>query len=583
MNLGEILVRKGYLNEQELEEALQNQRVSQERVGAALVRLGLITEEQALEALSEQLAIPYVQLSDITPEPHLLEMLPSRVVFRNQIFPVDLVDGRLLVATTDPLNIRLFDELRTLVGREVEPVIASSRDIRTAISTYYGVGADTVDTLMRENGKKVDLLTTTEEALLSAGEDLSEPDERATLIRFVNQILIEALGLRATDVHIEPFEKELQVRYRVDGVLEEVNVPPEVKRFQNAIVSRIKIMAGLDIAEKRLPQDGRIRLNLGGREIDVRVSVIPMLYGEGVVLRLLDKASLFFSLEQLGMDEHTLAMFRGLISRPHGIFLVTGPTGSGKTTTLYAALEKVRSPGLKIITIEDPIEYQLDGVNQIQVHTSIGLNFAEGFRRVLRHDPDIVMVGEIRDRDTAEIAIQAAMTGHLVFSTLHTNDAVSSLTRLVHMGVEPYLVASSVEGVMAQRLVRVICPQCREEDRSAEHVAELEALTNRSDTKLWHGAGCQHCRNTGYYGRQGIFELVAIDDKIRDMVLERAGSYQLKQYATEHGARSLRQAAWLKVAAGVTTLAELYRVTKEDTVSTNGLPIVPEVAGGGGS
>jgi general secretion pathway protein E/type IV pilus assembly protein PilB len=582
MNLGEILVRKGFLNEKELEEALQNQRVSQERVGAALVRLGLITEEQALEALSEQLAIPYVQLRDITPEPHLLEMLPSRVVFRNQIFPVHLVDGRLLVATTDPLNIRLFDELRTLVGREVEPVIASSRDIRTAISTYYGVGADTVDTLMRENGRKVDLLSTTDEALLSAGEDLSDTDERATLIRFVNQILIEALSLRATDVHLEPFEKELRVRYRVDGVLEEVNVPSEVKHFQNAIVSRIKIMAGLDIAEKRLPQDGRIRLNLGGREIDVRVSVIPMLFGEGVVLRLLDKASLFVSLEGLGMDEYTLTLFRSLILRPHGIILVTGPTGSGKTTTLYAALEKVRSPGLKIITIEDPIEYQLDGVNQIQVHPTIGLDFAEGLRRILRHDPNIIMVGEIRDRETAEIAIQAAMTGHLVFSTLHTNDSASALTRLVHMGIEPFLVASSVEGVMAQRLVRIICPQCREEDRPAEHVAEVRALTNRPDSQLWHGTGCQHCRNTGYYGRQGIFELVALDDKIRDMVLERVGSYQIKQYALGHGARSLRQAAWLKVDAGVTTLSELYRVTKEDTIATNGLPVVPDAASGGG-
>ena len=580
MNLGEILVRKGFITKSEVEDALLAQREGQERVGAALVRLGLISEEQALEALSEQLGIPYVELTDLSPDRTLLDMVPSRVVFRHQVFPVDLVDGRLLVATADPLDIRLFDELRTLLGREVEPVIASSRDIRTAISTYYGVGADTVDTLVRENGRTVDLLREQEEALASATEDLSPTDDRATLIRFVNQVLVEALNLRATDVHVEPFEKELSVRYRIDGILQEANVPPEAKRLQNAIVSRIKIMAGLDIAEKRLPQDGRIRLALGGREIDVRVSVIPMLFGEGVVLRLLDKASLFLSLEELGMDEHSLGLFRDVIARPHGIILVTGPTGCGKTTTLYAALEKVRSPELKVLTIEDPIEYQLEGVNQIQVRPAIGLDFAEGLRRLLRHDPDILMVGEIRDRETAETAIQAAMTGHLVFSTLHTNDAASALTRLVHMGIESYLVASSVEAVMAQRLVRVVCDQCKEEDTSAEHVAQLRELTSRSDVVLYHGVGCRHCRDTGYYGRQGVFELIALDDAIRDMVLGRASSYQIKQYALANGARSLRQAAWLKVLAGVTTLDELYRVTPavggEDTRPLDGVPVTAD-------
>ncbi len=587
MDLGEILVRKGFITQAEVEEALRAQRESQERLGAALVRLGLISEEQALEALSEQLGIPYVELTDLSPDPTLLDMVPSRVVFRHQVFPVDLVDGRLLVATADPLDIRLFDELRTLLGREVEPVIASPRDIRTAISTYYGVGADTVDTLVRENGKTVDLLREQEEALASATEDLSQTDDRATLIRFVNQVLVEALNLRATDVHIEPFEKELRVRYRIDGVLQEANVPPEARRLQNAIISRIKIMAGLDIAEKRLPQDGRIRLALGGREIDVRVSIIPMLFGEGVVLRLLDKASLFLSLEELGMDKHSLEGFRDVVARPHGIILVTGPTGCGKTTTLYAALEKVRSPELKVLTIEDPIEYQLEGVNQIQVRPAIGLDFAEGLRRLLRHDPDVLMVGEIRDRETAETAIQAAMTGHLVFSTLHTNDAASALTRLVHMGIESYLVASSVEAVMAQRLVRVICDQCKEEDTSAEHVAQskrsetpLRELTSRSDVVLYHGVGCRHCRDTGYYGRQGIFELIALDDAIRDMVLERASNYQIKQYALANGARSLRQAAWLKVLAGVTTLDELYRVTPraggEDTTPLDGVPVTPD-------
>jgi len=588
MNLGEILVRKGFITQSEVEEALLAQREGQERVGAALVRLGLVSQEQALEALSEQMGIPFIELADLSPDAELLEMVPSRLVFRHQVFPVDLVDGRLLVATADPLDIRLFDELRTLLGCEVEPVIASPNDIRTAISTYYGVGADTLDTLVRENGKSyesggtVDLSAELEAALESDAEDLSQSDDRATLIRFVNQVLVEALSMRATDVHVEPFEKELRVRYRIDGVLQEANVPPEAKRLQNAIVSRIKIMAGLDIAEKRLPQDGRIRLVLGGQEVDVRVSIIPMLFGEGVVLRLLDKASLFLSLEELGMDEHSLGVFQDLITRPHGIILVTGPTGCGKTTTLYAALEKVRSAALKILTIEDPIEYQLDGVNQIQVRPAIGLSFAEGLRRVLRHDPDVLMVGEIRDRETAEIAIQAAMTGHLVFSTLHTNDAASALTRLVHMGIEPYLVASSVEAVMAQRLVRLICPECKEEDTSAEHAAQLRELTSQADARLYHGTGCRHCRDTGYYGRQGIFELVALNDAIRDMVLGRASNYQIKQYALSHGARSLRQAAWLKVLAGVTTLDELFRVTKEDTSSPADVPMTPDVLSGGG-
>jgi len=585
MDLSEILVRKGYITKAEVEEAERARRERAERLDAALVRLGLITEEQALEALSEQLGIPFMDLSELTPEPELLELVPSRLVFRNQVFPVDQVDGKLLVATSDPLNIRLFDELRTLLGRDVEPVVASSRDIRSAINTYYGVGADTVDTLVRENGaqdgKTIKLVEDVNADLGSGAEDLSQLDDRATLIRFVNQVLIEALSLRATDVHFEPFEKELAVRYRIDGVLQEANVPLEVKRFQNAIVSRIKIMAGLDIAEKRLPQDGRIALLLGGREIDVRVSIIPMLFGEGVVLRLLDKSSLSLSLEDLGMDAEPFGTFTDIITRPHGIILVTGPTGSGKTTTLYAALEKVRSSELKIITIEDPIEYQLNGVNQIQVRPAIGLDFAEGLRRVLRHDPDVIMVGEIRDRETAEIAIQSAMTGHLVFSTLHTNDAASALTRLVHMGIEPYLVASSVEAVMAQRLVRVICPECKAEDRSAEHMAELSSLTSRRDIVLYHGTGCRHCRDTGYYGRQGIFELVALDDPMRDMVLAHAGSYQIKQYALAHGTRSLRQAAWRKVVAGVTTLNELYRVTKEDTTALEGAPLVPNESGGG--
>ena len=356
------------------------------------------------------------------------------------------------------------------------------------------------------------------------------------------------------------------IRYRVDGVLQEVTMPAQMKQFQSAIISRIKIMADLNIAEKRLPQDGRMRLRVSGREIDVRVSVIPTLYGEGVVLRILDRTSMFLSLEELGMEKDTLTKFLSIINQPHGIFLVCGPTGCGKTTTLYAALEKVRSPEKKVLTIEDPVEYQLDGVNQIQVKPSIGLAFATGLRYMVRHDPDVIMVGEIRDKETADIAVQAALTGHLVFSTLHTNDAAGAITRLLDMGVEPFLVASSLEGVLAERLVRLICPHCKEEDPHADREM-LAAVVQDEQVVAYRGRGCPRCRNTGYYGRQGLFELLRIDEQIKDMILEHTSTSHIKRRALEAGMRTLRQDGWLKVARGVTSMDEVYRVTQDDSFS----------------
>jgi len=510
-------------------------------------------------AIADAMALPYADLDAASVTPDVCALLPRRLVVRYKVFPL-AYDGRVLkVATSAPYNLRALDELCALARMEIEPVVAAPESIAKAIDRHYGVGADTVDTLV-DNGNGIAVLDETR-----SDGDITVANEEATLIRFVNQVLVEALRMRATDVHLEPFENRMAVRYRIDGALCDASIPEEASRFQRAIVSRIKIMSNLNIAETRLPQDGRLKLLVHGHEIDVRVSIIPMLFGEGVVLRLLDKSNLFFSLERLGMGADTLEGFTRIISRPHGIFLVTGPTGSGKTTTLYAALEKIRSPELKVITIEDPIEYQLDGVNQIQVKPEIDFDFAQGLRRILRHDPDVIMVGEIRDRETAETAIQAAMTGHFVFSTLHTNDAAGALTRLVHMGIEPYLVSSSVEATMAQRLVRILCTSCKAPESSHEAIDMARSAADGRDMTLFKAVGCKDCRGTGYLGRQGIFELLTIDDAIRDMVLERAPSTHIRKYAISQGMRTLRDDGWLKVFAGLTTVAEVIRVSKEES------------------
>jgi type II secretion system protein E len=512
------------------------------------------------KAIAHAMDLPYADLETTAVAQDVCAMIPRRLVVRYRVFPLEYDGCVLKVATSAPYNLRLLDELRSLAAIELEPVVSAPDAISKVIDRHYGVGADTVDTLV-DAGNDVAVLDDSR-----GNGDITAANEEATLIRFVNQILVEALRMRATDVHLEPFEKRMSVRYRIDGALYEAPIPEEASRFQRAIVSRIKIMSNLNIAETRLPQDGRLKLLVHGREIDVRVSIIPMLFGEGVVLRLLDKANLFFSLEKLGMDGVTLQGFTKVISLPHGIFLVTGPTGSGKTTTLYAALEKIRSPELKVITLEDPIEYQLDGVNQIQVKPEIQFDFAQGLRRILRHDPDVIMVGEIRDRETAETAIQAAMTGHLVFSTLHTNDAPGALTRLVHMGIEPYLVGSSVEAVMAQRLVRILCPSCKEPETSREAIDMAEKAAGGKPMTLFKAVGCRNCRGTGYHGRQGIFEFLNVDDHVSDMVLQHAPANHIRKYATAHGMVSLRGDGWRKVLQGLTTVDEVIRASKEDAV-----------------
>ncbi|NQU75013.1 MAG: Flp pilus assembly complex ATPase component TadA, partial [Planctomycetes bacterium] len=434
-----------------LAEAISLRKSEGLRLDRALVRLGHISERQVLSVLSEQLSIPMVELDSAKIDVETLRSLPARIVYRKRLVPIGCTDGVLKVATADPFDLYAFDEIRLLTGQQVQPVLAVSEEIDKVIKTYYGVGGDTIDEMMSTDDLKVVPSGITE------NEDLLEMAQEASVIKLVNEIFLEALGERASDIHIEPYEHGLSIRYRIDGVLQAASVPPQISRFQQAIVSRIKIMANLNIAEKRLPQDGRIKMQVGTRQIDIRVSVIPMLFGEGIVLRILDKATVLYSLPELGLSQRDFELFEDLVIRPHGIILVTGPTGSGKTTTLYAALSAIVSDEIKIITVEDPVEYHLDGVNQIQVAPKIGLTFAHGLRSILRHDPDVAMIGEIRDLETAEAAIQAALTGHMVFATLHTNDACSAPTRLLDMGIEPFLITSTLSAAMAQRLVRTIC------------------------------------------------------------------------------------------------------------------------------
>ncbi|MBE3069444.1 MAG: type II secretion system ATPase GspE [Planctomycetes bacterium] len=556
MSIMEVLLEKGLITPAHLTEAMELRKREGVRLDRALVRLGYIGEESLLKIMSEQLSIPMIDLSTVTIDVETLRALPAKLVYRKNIVPVARVNGTLTVATSDPFDLYAFDELRLLTGLAIQPVLAPEEEIAKIIKAYYGVGGDTINEMIGSEST-VDVIGDSS----AENEDLLEMAQEASVIKLVNEFFLEAVNERASDIHIEPYEKKMMIRYRIDGVLHESSMPPQIARFQAAIISRIKILADLNIAEKRLPQDGRIKFQVGAKQIDVRVSVIPMLFGEGVVMRILDKSQVLFSLPQLGMAQDTFKIFREIISRPHGILLVTGPTGSGKTTTLYAALQAIVSPEIKLLTVEDPVEYHLDGVNQIQVAPKIGMTFARGLRAILRHDPDVVMIGEIRDLETAEAAIQASLTGHFVLSTLHTNDACSAATRLLDMGVEPFLVTSTLAGAMAQRLVRTICLECREEyepDRS-----ELPAdFILEPGVRLWRGAGCKKCRGTGYRGRTGLFELVVIDDLVRERIMARVASGDILAAARKTGVRLLREDGWNRVRAGITTPEEVMRSTK---------------------
>ncbi len=559
MSLETILRNRGLLDGEQLERSVEEARRTGERVDQAAIRLGYVQSGAVLEAIAEQFDLPVVELDGVEPDEQALRSLPPKLVFKLRCVPIAREGRTLRVATSDPFNLNAFDELRMVTGLAVDLALADDRDVAKFIRRHFGVAGDTLDALSaHDEGER-----TADDAGTFEASDGSEEAEEASVIKLVNDLLIEAIRERATDVHIEPYEHDLSVRYRIDGVLAPAGVPPTISRFRNAITSRLKIMANLNIAEKRRPQDGRITLRHKGTEFDLRVSIIPMLHGEGVVLRVLNKGAVMLGLEQLGMPGDILGRWDTLIGRPHGILLVTGPTGSGKSTTLYASLGRIVSDEIKAITVEDPVEYHVSGVNQIQVNSQVGLTFAAGLRAILRHDPDIIMIGEIRDLETAEAAVQASLTGHLVFSTLHTNDAAGATTRLLDMGIEPFLVASSVEGIMAQRLLRRLCPHCRREHHPepAELPPDFGSLP--AGQPLYEAVGCRECRSTGYRGRIGIYELLTLSERTRELIMGRTNASRIAAAAIEDGDLCLlRDAAYRAVREGVTTIAEAVRATK---------------------
>ncbi len=531
-------------------------------VDDAVIAGGGVPEAALIGLLAAEFNLPVADLSKEIPEKAFLNTFPVRLLLRHNVLPLSEKNGVVRIASGRALSNPGVAKLRLATGKRFEIALAPREEIDRKLKELLGVGADTMQSLVSDSDADGIQVLSDEES----DGDLERQAEDASIIRFVNQVLTEAIELRATDVHFEPFEARFRVRYRVDGELVEASIPSEVRRFQAAIVSRIKILSHLDIAEKRTPQDGRIKLKIAAREVDVRVSIIPMLHGEAVVLRLLDRSSPLLGMERLGMAKHDRDHMERVLDLPHGIVLVTGPTGSGKTTTLYAGLAKINDISRKIVTIEDPIEYQLDGISQIQVQVKSGMTFAAGLRAILRHDPDVVLIGEIRDYETAEIAVQASLTGHLVFSTLHTNDAPGAVTRLVEMGVEPYLVASSLELVLAQRLVRLLCKECKQEVEPTDlECRELKAeFGNLAPKKVWKGMGCRACRGAGFRGRQGVFEVMPVSDEIRGMVLNNAAANQIRKVAVKEGMKSLREDGKRLMLEGKTTLDEVMRMTKEE-------------------
>jgi len=554
--LGEILVQEGLTTSDVVQRGLARAQTSGERIGEALVALGAVTEDDVLRALSLQQDLPYLWREEFPSSVPMLKNVSAKYLRQVRVCPISVEGNVLTVASADPLDTLVTDELRQATGLNVKVVISAAAAITEAIDRTYEGASSPLQRIVEGMDDDGDA---------GGDEDLNHLRDmafEAPVVRLVNLLVENAISAEASDIHIEPFEDTLRIRYRIDGILYEQEAPP--RRLQAAVTSRIKIMAEMNIAERRLPQDGRIRVTLHGQRVDIRVSTMPTVHGESIVMRLLQRASVFHPLEQLGFPSDLLKRFQALIKRPHGILLVTGPTGSGKTTTLYAALDKINGPGVKIITVEDPVEYQLKGVNQIAVKPKIGLTFAQGLRHIVRQDPDVILVGEIRDLETAEIAIQASLTGHLVFSTLHTNDAPGAITRLQDMGVEGYLVASVLEGVLAQRLVRRICPACRVPDTPSQ--ADLDALGIEAPpgTELFRGKGCDECRGTGYRGRSGIYELFTIDEDARSLILRHASTRDIRQHAIQRGMVTLRVDGYKRACEGVTTVEEILRVTQED-------------------
>jgi len=552
--IGDILLQNGVITEEQLQAARSAKDETGETLDQVLLRQGAIQEKQLLDILSDALGTRWVHIPARI-DPQVTSLVPAEFAFRHVILPVSRENGVLTVATLDPTQLHVSDDLKMLTGLDIEMVLAPRKELLENVETYFGTTVEKMIADLSVGGDSSRMTEVTEVT------DLRDLAREPTVINLVNLIIFQAVQERASDIHIEPFENILKVRYRIDGLLREM--PPPPKHLQAAVVSRVKIMADMDIAERFTPQDGHIRLRMGDRELDLRVSTVPTVFGESVVMRILDKTSILLGVNELGLFEDTEKKFIKLLHRSHGIILVTGPTGSGKTTTLYAALNYIKSPTLKIITIEEPVEYNLEGVNQIQVNPKRGLTFANGLRSIVRQDPDVIMVGEIRDPETAEIAIRSALTGHLVFSTLHTNNAAGAITRLLDMGVDAYLLSSSISGVLAQRLVRVICPNCREPYRPLDETLAICGITDPENYSFMHGAGCEECRGSGYRGRSGLFELLILTDEIRNLILTRPSTNQINNAAR---AMSLREYGLEKVRHGVTTLEEVARVTVDDEI-----------------
>jgi general secretion pathway protein E len=560
-SIRELLVHSGRINEEILPPPEKLLNGSFENLGRQLVQEGVISEEDLLEILSNELNIPLVSLKDVRPgELVMVDNLSEKFMRHGRFVPLSVTDGTLLIAISDPFDVYALDAIHQVTGYRVEVRLAKESEILDLIDKAFSADATSMERIIEDIGKD-----DRQELGLEDDSDvdhLKDMASEAPVIRLVNLLISRAIEVKASDIHFEPFEGSFTVRYRIDGILHDVESPP--RRLQAAVISRIKIMSKLNIAERRLPQDGRIKLRVLGKEVDFRVSTIPTLFGESVVLRILDRESVVLDLAKLGFPPDTLKPFRDFIARPYGIILVTGPTGSGKTTTLYGSLSEINSPDKKIITVEDPIEYQLKGINQIQVKPAIGLTFASALRSILRQDPDVVMIGEIRDAETAEIAIHSALTGHLVFSTLHTNDAAGAVTRLLEMGMENYLISSSLIGVLAQRLVRVVCSHCgRPHSPDTETLKEMGVdVADVANAKIMEGAGCEKCASTGYKGRTGIYELLPVTDEIRELILARADANAIKERGRRLGMKTLREAGWTKAREGTTTISELIRVTQ---------------------
>lgn len=557
-----ILLRHEKITEKALSEVKANNLHTGNYLGKTLADHGYIHTHTLLETLSAELRLPYIKKEQYPKSILPVQGLNITETFLREkiVFPLQIKDDTLILAVYDPFDLYTIEDLKTSLGKNIRVVLSSEQDILESIETYYGEEGGSAMNRMVNDIQNNDLHGL--DSLDESTEHIRDMASEAPVIKLVNHIISEAIEARASDIHLEPFADELLLRYRIDGILHEIEPPPI--RLSSAITTRIKIMSKLDISERRLPQDGRIKLKILGKDIDMRVSTLPTLHGESVVMRILDRGNLVLDLSQMGFPEKELKQIEALIKKPYGKFLVTGPTGSGKTTTLYAALSQINTPDKKIITIEDPVEYQMRGINQIHVKSQIGLNFADGLRSIVRQDPDVIMVGEIRDPETADISIQAALTGHLVFSTVHTNDAAGAITRLLDMGVENFLLSSALLGVLAQRLVRVICPECKEEAPLTPTLKIEMGLLEKANVKVYHGKGCKACSQTGFRGRCGIYELLIIDDSIRELILKKTTAQTICDQAREGGMRTLREDGWEKVVQGITTVEEILRVTLSD-------------------